>query len=214
MGGGGAFSAVGFVWYYFSPRYTDVGYSPTQPVPYSHKFHAGTLGMDCRYCHFTVEKSTFAAIPPTQVCMNCHTALKKDSPKLLPVRESMANGTPVKWVQIHKLPDYVHFNHAAHVNAGVGCASCHGRIDQLEIVRQNEPLSMSWCLDCHRQPEKHLRPKDKVTQMSYLTFMSDSELKSAGKTRKQVAAEQLETGKRLKQERNIHPPENCSACHY
>jgi hypothetical protein len=206
FGGGGAFAAVGFVWYYFSPRYTDVGYQPAQPVLYSHKLHAGTLGMDCRYCHFTVEKSTFAAVPPSQVCMNCHTQIRKDSPKLGLVRESFANGTPVQWIQIHKLPDFVHFNHSVHINAGVGCFSCHGRIDQMEVVHQAEPLSMSWCLNCHREPERHLRPKDKITKMDYY--------ESLGKDERQREAKQLEIGRRLKRERNIHPPENCSACHY
>lgn len=194
ISGGGAFATLGIVWYYFTPKYTDVGYAPHQPVPYSHKLHAGTLGMDCRYCHTGVEVSSNASIPPTQTCMNCHSVIRTDSPKLQMVRDSFADNTPIPWVRIHKLPDYVQFNHSVHVNAGVGCASCHGRVDQMEIVAQTEPLSMAWCLDCHRDPAPHLRPKDKVTVMDYVP------------TR--------ESGALIQQANNIAPPENCSACHY
>jgi hypothetical protein len=190
----GAVGAVGFVWYYFSPRYTDVGYRPTQPVPYSHKLHAGILGIDCRYCHVGVEASPRATIPPTQTCMNCHTVIRKDSANLLPVQTSWAEDTPVPWVRIHDLPDYVHFSHSVHTNAGVGCASCHGRVDQMEVVAQHEPLSMGWCLECHRNPAPHLRPKDKVTDMAY--FVDPAE------------------GAVRQMERNLDPPRNCSACHY
>lgn len=194
FGGGGAFATVGFVWYYFSPEYTDVGYAPIQPVAYSHKLHAGVLGMDCRYCHTGVENGPHANIPPTQTCMNCHANIKADSEKLLLVRESFANDTPIPWVRIHKVPDYAHFDHSVHVAAGVGCASCHGRIDQMEVVRQAEPLSMGWCLDCHRNPAEHLRPLDKITDME---FQPDPQL-----------------GMELVRKNNINPPENCSACHY
>ena len=119
-----------------SPRTTAVGYSPKQPIPYSHKLHVGQLGLDCRYCHFTVEKTAFAAIPPTQVCMNCHTRIRPNSQLLAPLRESWETGDPVQWVKIHDLPDYAYFNHSAHVNHGVGCVSCHGRIDEMEQVYQ------------------------------------------------------------------------------
>lgn len=162
----------------FSARTTDVGYQPVQPVPFSHKVHAGTLGMDCRYCHSTVEKTAFAAIPPTQVCMNCHAAIRSESELLSPVRESYSDGEPVSWIKVHDLPDFVYFNHSAHINKGVGCASCHGRIDEMEEVRQSEPISMSWCLECHRQPERHLRPREEVTNMSWVTGAAGEELKS------------------------------------
>ncbi|HUB27043.1 MAG TPA: cytochrome c3 family protein [Tepidisphaeraceae bacterium] len=151
-----------------SPKTTAVGYCPIQPVPYSHALHAGQLGIDCRYCHTTVEKAAFAALPPTQTCMNCHSMIRTKSAKLLPVRESWATGRPIQWVKVHDLPEYVYFNHSAHVNHGVGCIECHGRIDRMERVYQVKPLSMGWCLDCHRDPGPHLRPKDvAVTDMNW-----------------------------------------------
>jgi hypothetical protein len=134
---------VGFVWYYFSPWYTDVGYRPDQPVPFSHKLHNDDLGIDCRYCHNLVEVSPHANVPPTQTCMNCHALIKPDSEKLTKIRESWNLKKPMQWVRIHKLPDYVYFDHSVHLRAGVGCAGCHGNINQLEVVRQNMPLSMS-----------------------------------------------------------------------
>lgn len=195
LGGGGALASIAFVGYYFSPEYTDVGYMPSQPVPYSHKLHAGELGIDCRYCHTAVEKSPYSNVPASQTCMNCHSAIKTNSPRLLPVRESYANGTPIPWVKIHKEPDYAHFNHAAHVGAGVGCVTCHGRIDQEIVVRQVEPLSMGWCLECHRAPQRHLRPRDQVTNIAY-------------------ERKDPEEGVRLMREYRVQPPENCSQCHY
>jgi len=160
---------IGLVWYYASPWYTDVGYRPIQPVPYSHKLHAGidSLNLDCRFCHTGVETSPVAGLPPTKTCMNCHNMIKADSEKLELVRESMNNGTPIQWVRVHKSPDYVYFDHSAHVTAGVGCASCHGRIDEMEIVSQDQPLSMGWCLECHRNPDDHLRPTSEITNMAW-----------------------------------------------
>jgi hypothetical protein len=143
-----------------SPLTLAVGYSPVQPVPYSHALHAGTLGIDCRYCHTTVEKAAFAALPPTETCMNCHTNIRNQSNLLLPIRQSWATGKPVEWVRVHQLPDYVYFNHSAHVSHGVGCVECHGRIDRMDQVYQAKPLSMGWCLECHRDPGPHLRPPD------------------------------------------------------
>jgi hypothetical protein len=157
-----------------SPRTTDVGYQPVQPVWFSHALHAGDLGMDCRYCHNTVENAAFAALPATQTCMNCHANVTKPdiktnqpSPRLAPVYESWASGKPIQWYEVHDLPDYAYFNHAIHINKGVGCVTCHGRIDQMDEVYQARTLSMAWCLDCHREPEKHLRPRDQITNMSY-----------------------------------------------
>jgi menaquinone reductase, multiheme cytochrome c subunit len=179
-----------------SPKTTDVGYQPEQPVPYSHALHVGQLGMDCRYCHTTVESAAFAAIPPTQTCMNCHKALRAASPKLLPVRESYATGLPVPWVKVHDLPDYVYFDHSAHVRRGVGCVSCHGRVDKMEVVAQVQPLSMGWCLDCHRNPEPHLRPPELVTAMDW------------------VAPEDPESfGRTLRELRRISPSTECATCH-
>lgn len=194
---------IGLVWYYFSPRFTDVGYRPDQPVPYSHKLHAGNMGMDCRYCHNIVEDSHSAGVPSTSTCMNCHRHVKQNSPLLLPVRESFATGKPVPWVRIHKVADYAYFNHAAHVNpsadgtAAIGCESCHGRVDQMVVVSQQEPLSMRWCLDCHREPEKHLRPKSEVTTMGWQAPGGD----------------QVAYGLKLKEENKITPPVHCSGCH-
>lgn len=151
-----------------SPKTTAVGYAPTQPVPYSHALHAGKLGLDCRYCHNTVEKTAFANLPPTQTCMGCHTNIHVKSPVLDPLHKSWETGDPMHWVKVHNLAQYVYFNHSAHVSHGVGCIECHGRIDRMDVVRQEKPLSMGWCLDCHRDPGSHLRPKDvAVTNMTW-----------------------------------------------
>ena len=188
-----ALSAIGIIWYWFAPSHTDVGYQPIQPINYSHKLHAGTMGMDCRYCHQGVEKGPHANVPATETCMNCHKSVKKKSPQIMKLANYHNEGQPVPWIKVHMLPDYAYFNHAAHVNAGVGCASCHGNIHQQEIVRQSEPLSMGWCLRCHRNPAPHLRPLDKVTDMD---FVPDPE-----------------QGKIFAKERNINPPQHCSGCH-
>ena len=187
---------TGLVWYYFSPRYTDVGYRPKQPVPYSHKLHAGDLGLDCRYCHTTVEVSPVAIVPPTQTCMNCHNDVLPESETLLPIRESYAKKKPMEWVRVHNLPDYAYFNHSRHVNSGIGCASCHGNVAQMDVVMQVEPLSMGWCLDCHRNPEKHIRPVSEITNMNW-----------------QPPADQAEFARRFRKEKNISPPTDCSGCH-
>lgn len=187
-------SIVGLVWYYASPWYTDVGYTPKQPVSYSHKRHAGELGIDCLYCHGNAEKTAHANVPATSTCMNCHKFIKTDSPKLEPIRQSFAQDKPIEWVRIHKVPDYAFFNHSAHLNAGVGCVSCHGRVDQMTEVSLSKPLSMSWCLDCHRNPAPHLRPKSLVTQMDYVPTEKD-------KQEAQLLAAKL------------NPPQHCSGCH-
>lgn len=187
---------VGFVWYYFSPWYTDVGYQPVQPVPFSHKLHNDDLGIDCRYCHNFVEVSTVANVPPTQTCLNCHRIIKRDSEKLAPIMESWMDQKPMKWVRVHKLPDYDYFDHSIHLWAGIGCYSCHGNVNQLEVMKQNKPLSMSWCLDCHRNPDMHLRPVSEITNM-YWTPPDN----------------QLEFAKKTREERGINPRTDCSACH-
>ncbi len=184
------------VWYGASPLTLAVGYAPTQPVPYSHALHVGKLGLDCRYCHTSVEKAAFAAVPPTQTCMNCHANVLPDSPKLLPVRESFNSGMPVQWTKVHNLANYVYFNHSAHLNAGVGCVTCHGRVDRMETITQVSKLSMGWCLDCHRHPEPNLRPKDKVTQMDWVPSEDPEVL-----------------GARLRKENHINPSADCYTCH-
>src|SRR5882757_11291507 len=145
------------MWYYFTPKYTRVGYQPNQPIPFPHDVHAGQLGMDCRYCHSFVEVAAHANIPTTQVCMNCHAQVQKDNPKLKAVVDSWQTGRPIEWVQIHKTPDYVYFNHSVHVNRGVSCVSCHDRVDQMETVYHAKSHAMKFCLDCHRAPEMGLR---------------------------------------------------------
>tara|TARA_Y100001970_G_C14182331_1_gene830520 strand:+ start:253 stop:861 length:609 start_codon:yes stop_codon:yes gene_type:complete len=196
VGVGAVGSLVFFFSYFGSPEFTDVGYRPEQPVHYSHKLHVGELGMDCRYCHTSVEKSQEAIIPPTETCMNCHSVVDVESEELALVRESWETGKPIEWVRVHMLPDYAYFDHSVHVNAGVGCASCHGRVDQMEEVMQVEPLSMSWCLDCHRNPGEHIRPLNQVTNMAWVP----------------PEGHDLLVEKYIK-DRNISPPEDCTACH-
>jgi hypothetical protein len=158
--------------YYFTPKYTRVGYEPTQPVPFSHKIHAGELGLDCRYCHSFVEVGSHANVPTNQTCFNCHGPgkgnIRSSSPKLAKVLEAHETGEPVPWVKLHKLPDYAYFNHSVHINRGVSCVSCHGKINEMEVVYHDQPLSMGWCLDCHRNPEQNLRPLDQVTNLNYV----------------------------------------------
>ena len=187
------------VWLGGSPKTFAVGYQPEQPVPYSHALHAGELGINCRYCHTSVETAAKAAIPPTQTCMNCHAKIRAGSEKLIPVRESFATGLPVAWVKVHDLPQYVYFNHSAHVTRGVGCVECHGRVDKMDVVKQVETLSMGWCLDCHRDPEPNLRPRDQITSMTW-----------------QAEGDRRELGHRLAQEYKIRDARDltsCSTCH-
>lgn len=200
--GTGALFAVFVVWYWFSPWNLNVGYQPYQPVLYSHKWHAGLMGMDCRYCHQWVEKGPAATVPATQTCMNCHAQVKTESPRIASLAAtfdpaSPTAGMPVRWKKVHLLPDFAYFDHSAHLNAGVGCSSCHGRIDQMEEVRQVKPLSMGWCLECHRDPTPHLRPPDAITDMAWLEDHSEAE-------RRQI-------GERLGGD--LVPPTHCSACH-
>lgn len=138
-----------------------------QPVPFSHAHHVGGIGLDCRYCHTTVETSGFANIPPTKTCMNCHSQIWNQSPTLEPVRASFRENTSIKWTRVHDLPDFVYFNHSIHVNKGVGCETCHGRVDRMPLTWQENTLQMSWCVDCHKAPEKHLRPRDQIFTMGY-----------------------------------------------
>jgi len=181
---GGAVTGIYVVLLVFfgaSPKTIASGYMPEQPIPYSHALHVGELGLDCRYCHTTVEKAAFAAIPPTQTCMNCHERVFPESPDLEPVRTSFATGLPVNWVKVHDLPDYVYFNHSAHVTRGISCVSCHGRIDRMVEVYQHEPLNMGWCLRCHRNPARNLRPVDRVTDLGWGLDRSEEEKDSQGR---------------------------------
>ncbi len=170
-----------------------------QPVQFSHKHHVADDGIDCRYCHTSVETSAFAGIPPTKTCMNCHAQIFRDSPYLEPVRESFRTGKPVEWTRVHQLADFVYFDHSIHVNKGVGCATCHGRVDEMPLVRQVASLQMEWCLDCHRAPELYLRPLNRVFDMAW-----------------QPPSDQLEQGSQLAKLYKIRSVEeltSCSTCH-
>jgi hypothetical protein len=152
--------------------------------------------MDCRYCHTTVEQAAFAAAPPSATCMNCHKNIAPNSRKLLPVRQTYADGATLPWVRVHHLPDYVYFDHSAHVTRGVSCVSCHGRVDQMQQVYVAKTLNMAWCLDCHRDPDPHLRPPEFVTDLDWVPEQT-----------------LVEAGRRVRQELGIHPPVSCSTCH-
>ena len=200
------------VWYWFAPAHTDVGYRPVLPIPYSHKLHVQKLGMDCRYCHNYVEQGPHAGVPPTQTCLNCHNVVLKDSPKLAWLRQAKLQGgthgeldataASTPWKRIHKTPDYAYFDHSAHVTQGVGCQSCHGRIDKMEVVQQKQPLSMGWCLDCHRHPEPNLRPLSEITNMSWGKALGT-----------EAEAALMSERAHLLDLFHISPSENCSTCH-
>src|SRR5207302_3881905 len=145
-----------------SPWVTEASVAREQPIQFSHERHVAGLGIDCRYCHTSVEESSFAGIPPTETCMNCHREIWKDSPMLEAVRESYRSGRPLEWIRVHDLPDFVYFDHSIHVAKGVGCASCHGRVDDMPLTWRVATLQMDWCLDCHRQPERYVRPRERV----------------------------------------------------
>ncbi len=186
------------VTYYATPKYLRVGYQPIQPVPFDHSLHAGQLGLDCRYCHASVEKSATSSVPPAQTCMNCHSIIKPQSPLLEPVRRSAQTGEPVPWVKIHQVPDYVYFNHSAHVNRGVSCVECHGKINEMPVVRHEKSLSMGFCLDCHRDPASRIREPQDVFNLNSQRLADKLSLEKA---HEKVA------------EWKLHPPQSCSGCH-
>lgn len=177
---------------------TKAGIAWEQPVQFSHKHHAAELGIDCRYCHTSVEKTASAGIPATQVCMNCHSQIWLEAPYLEPVRASYASGDPIEWIKVHDLPDFVYFNHSIHVAKGIGCASCHGRVDKMNLVWQEAPLTMGWCLSCHRAPEEHIRPRAEVFNMAW-----------------EPPANQAEVGPELVKAYGIDVEQlsDCSVCH-
>ena len=171
----------------------------SKPIPFSHKLHAGELGMDCRYCHNTVEHTQHAAIPPTETCMNCHAQIHPQSEKLQPLFKSYETGEPIEWVRVHDLAQFAYFNHSAHVTRGVSCVECHGRIDTMEVLYQHESLSMGWCLECHRNPVPHVRNPDLVTQLDWGLDMS--------------AAERIADSESWLAINNLNPSQDCSTCH-
>jgi hypothetical protein len=190
--------ATAAVTYYMTPKYTRVGYAPVQPVPFSHALHAGQLGIDCRYCHSNVERSGHSNVPTAQTCMNCHDQIKANSPLLAVVRKSYETNQPVPWVWIHQTPDYVYFNHAIHINRGVSCVECHGRIDQMDVVHEEKSLAMGFCLDCHRDPAGHLRPRDQVTNLAWQA---------------PSPAAQRALGEKFVHDWKVNPPQSCTGCH-
>lgn len=175
---------------------TEVGVARSQPVQFSHKHHVSDDGIDCRYCHTSVEESSFAGIPSTKICMNCHTQIWAESPILEPVRESFRTGKSLEWTRVHNLPGFVYFDHSIHVHKGVGCTTCHGRVDQMPLMWRENTLYMEWCLECHRNPEQFVRPRDQVFNMDW-----------------QPPADQIALGQKLVQQYKIENLTSCSVCH-
>jgi hypothetical protein len=190
---------IGF-YYYALPSYTRVGYTPEQPVPFSHEQHVGQLGIDCTYCHQAVFEGPTANVPAAQTCMNCHNPKKANvkgaSPLLAAVRNSYDTGAPIAWKRVHKLPEFAYFNHAVHVNKGVSCVECHGKVNEMRVVTHDKVLSMGWCLKCHDNPAPHLRPVDEVTNLAWA---------------KGAAPE--DDGTAIQQRLAVKPPTNCQSCH-
>jgi len=197
----GAVFILGFLLWLFgalsrSSWATQAGVAREQPVPFSHAHHVGDVGLDCRYCHTSVETSGFANIPPTKTCMNCHSQIWNTSPTLEPVRASFRTDRSIAWTRVHDLPDFAYFNHSIHVNKGVGCETCHGRVDKMPLTWQKASLQMEWCLDCHRHPEQYVRPREAVFQMGY-----------------EPPIDQQTLGRQLVKEYKIQSLTSCSTCH-
>jgi len=213
---GALFLVVGALWVTVevnrSPYVTQEGVAREQPVPFSHQHHVSGLGIDCRYCHTSVETSSFAGIPPTKTCMNCHSQIWTNAQLLEPVRASYRSGESLQWTRVNQLPDFVFFNHSIHVNKGVGCNTCHGPVDQMPLMYQQESLQMEWCLNCHREPEKFLRPKDQVFNMQYQQPSAEHTVALDGKP----YTSQFELGKALRQKYHLRTEQDitsCSTCH-
>ncbi len=200
-------------YYGATPKTLVVGYQPAQPIPFSHKIHIDQLGMDCRYCHPFVEVSGHANVPSASTCWNCHQHVQLESPRLAPLRKSIDpaypgyDGKPIEWVRVHKAPDYVYFNHSAHVNRGVSCQSCHGNVNQMDVITHDQPLSMGWCLACHRSPENFLRPLEEVYRMDYnaQSFLTQHPQPGVQSPR--------EFGLKLKERFKVNPKTTCTTCH-
>jgi len=179
-----------------SPYITEVGVARSQPIPFSHKHHVGDDGIDCRYCHTSVENSSFAGIPPTKTCMSCHSQIWADSPTLAPVRDSFRDDKSIQWTRVHNLPGFVYFDHSIHIHKGVGCSTCHGRVDMMPLTWRENTLYMDWCLECHREPERFVRRREHVFSMDYLP-----------------PVDQIALGQKLVQEYRIEKLTSCSTCH-
>lgn len=195
----GLFAVAAILWFlYYSPAVTMVGIRRDQPIPFSHARHVGHNGIDCRYCHTSVEKSNFAGIPPTETCMTCHSQILSNAAMFKPLQDSWKTGKPLKWARIYDLPDFVYFDHSIHIAKGVGCTTCHGEIDKMTLTYKATTLHMQWCLDCHKAPEKYLRPADQVFSVTW-----------------QAPENQLQIGAELAEKNNVHKDQltNCSICH-
>src|SRR3979411_3237904 len=179
-----------------SPYVTYAGVRRPQPVPFSHQHHVAGNGIDCRYCHTSVESSSFAGIPPTKTCMNCHSQIFSTSPFLEPIRDSFRTGRSIAWTRVHDLPDFVYFDHSIHIHKGVGCTTCHGQVDRMPLMYQEQSLQMEWCLNCHLRPEACVRPREVVFRVDYVP-----------------PPNQLEIGERLVTQYQIQKLTNCSTCH-
>ncbi|MDZ4744536.1 MAG: cytochrome c3 family protein [bacterium] len=232
----GAVGAIIFAVIYFGVRndVADVGYRPVQPVPFSHKLHAGDMQIHCQYCHAGVESSAHSPVPTTQTCMNCHTVIKGESPQLKLVRDSYESGMPIEWVRIHKLPDYVHFNHSRHIRAQIDCKSCHGPVEKMGVISQFKPLTMGWCLDCHRNPADRIIGARPISGIFTGRMHSMKDLMDSNYLYRPIATQttesfaitepaygQWETALPAHEVAGIpHPkkaglgPETCSTCHY
>jgi hypothetical protein len=195
-----------------SPYVTYAGVARPQPAPFSHQHHVAALGIDCRYCHTSVERSSFAGIPPTNTCMNCHKQIWTGARMLEPVRNSFKTGESLVWNRVNDLPDYVYFDHSIHINKGVGCNTCHGEVDRMPLMYNQASLQMEWCLDCHRAPEKYLRPRDQVFNMRYQQPSRDTPVKLDGKeyVDQLMLGNDLRTKYHLRTEMDIT---SCSTCH-
>lgn len=205
---GAAFLAAGAGWFlavfYRSSYVTESHIAYVQPVPFSHQHHVGQLGIDCRYCHTSVENSSFAGIPPTKTCMNCHQQIWVGADLLRPVRDSYSSGEPIRWKRVHNLPGFVYFDHSIHVSKGVGCKECHGRVDEMPLMWQENTLLMEWCLECHRDPTPHIRPRDEVFNMNW-TAEDLAASPKGKKTQAELAAEH-----KVRSPRELT---SCSTCH-
>jgi Cytochrome c7 and related cytochrome c len=197
---GAVFAVAGLLWLFDevnrSPWVTQARVAREQPIQFSHERHVAGNGLDCRYCHTSVEESSFAGIPPTKTCMNCHSQIFSASPYLEPVRQSFRTDRSIAWTRVHDLPDFAYFNHSIHVKKGMGCTTCHGQVDRMPLMWQEKSLQMEWCIDCHRTPERYVRPREAVFSVEY-----------------QPPANQLELGERLVAEYRIQKLTSCSTCH-
>ena len=212
----GIFTLAGVLWaciqFQRSPYVTYAGVARPQPVPFSHQHHVAGDGLDCRYCHTSVETSNFAGIPPTKTCMNCHSQIWTNADLLEPVRESFRSGKSLVWSRVNDLPDFVYFDHSIHINKGVGCNTCHGPVDRMPLMYNYASLQMEWCIECHRAPEKNLRPREQVFNMRYQQPTQDLPVVDDGKP----YTDQLSLGKHLVEKyhlRSVMDITSCSTCH-